>query len=125
MVVGFLLCFFGLKLFSIAVFIVGTILGTFVSAVFFFERVGLDTPTWGLWLLFIVSFIPGGLVGFIAVKLEALGFICLGVALGLVGGLAFYGGILAPFFDGSINTLYFTLVIFAVMGGVVAYKTWK
>lgn len=122
---GLFLCFFGFQVFSFAIFLIGTLIGTLACGLFLFERTGFDTPEWGLWLIFTVSVILGCGVGYIAYKLEGVGFVILGLALGLVGGLAFFAIVLAPLVKGSVVAFYVCIGLLSLLGGLIAYKTWK
>lgn len=61
----------------------------------------------------------------LAVKLETVGFVILGLVLGVVGGLFLYSAVLAPYSKGSVGTLFVTVALCAIIGGSLAYKIWK
>ena len=124
-ILGFFICFFGFQTLKVTIFIIAAIAGIIISGLIFFHFTKLDTPRWALWVIFIACIIVGLILGYIAVRFEAVGFVALGLVLGGVGGLFLFNLVLAPFVEGKKWVLYVVCSILAVIGGFIAYKTWK
>jgi len=119
------ICFFGYQLFNFAVFTLATIAGTSFTGILVFFFTDYSTKSFTLWLLFAVCLVIGILLGVLALKLEPLGFLILGIVLGVVAGSFLYNAAIAPFFKGSPVVLYLTEILSGLIGALLAYKLWK
>ena len=106
------------------IFIIVALGGTFISASIFISLLDYDAKAASFWLIIVVCTLIGCVLGWIAVKIEILGFVCLGAFLGFIGGSLLFTAILAP--AGAKLAVYWVIVIVAALiGSFVAYKYWK
>jgi len=124
LVLGGFVAFFGLQMLKYTIFIVGMLGGTLISAYLLLSFVHYSSPNYVYWLIFAVCLVIGGVVGYISVKIETLGFIILGAVLGVCGGLMLYTAVLAPAKAGIV-WYWVTLVVAGIIGAGLAYKFWK
>lgn len=124
-ILGFFTCFFGQQMMKACIFIITAVGGAMISGSLFFEFTHLSTEEWTLWLIFAVCVIIGCVLGYIAIKIETIGFVALGIVLGAVGGLVLYNAVLAPFLAGKQVVLYVSVGVLAIIGGALAFKFWK
>lgn len=123
-VIGLFVCFAGLTMLKYTIFIIGAVGGTIITASLFLSLVSFSAHAWAYWLIFVVCVIIGCVVGWIAVKIETLGFIILGAVLGVVGGLMLFTAVIVPA-GGSTVAYWITLVVCGAVGAGLAYKFWK
>ncbi|KAL4459327.1 hypothetical protein ABPG74_017940 [Tetrahymena malaccensis] len=81
-VVGFFLCFFGLKLIKLTLFLTGFTLGFLLSFFLFDAFLKSDSSTGLNWTAIIVSVLVGIVGAIIAFKIERFGIFCLGALAG-------------------------------------------
>jgi len=125
LIIGFVICFFGIQVFNAAIFVIATVAGTCLTGILFFFFTDYSTKGWVLWLVFGICLCIGLVLGVLSLKLEPLGFLVLGIVLGVVAGSFLYNAAIAPFFKGSSVALYLTESLTALVGAVIAYKLWK
>ena len=120
-----MVCFFGFQVFNVAIFILATVAGTCITGILFFFFTDYATEGWVLWATFGICLFIGLILGVLSLKLEPLGFLVLGIVLGVVAGSFLYNAAIAPFYKGSSVALYLTQTLTAIIGAALAYKLWK
>jgi len=91
LIFGLFYCFFGLKLLKPTLFLSGFLIGMVLVMIFFVEfLIKPNSAVWLVWVGIVVGFIVGTVLGIVTIKLEKLGFFCLGGLGGFLLGLVFY-----------------------------------
>jgi len=123
---GVFCTFWGLKMFNITIFVVVAIAGTFICGSLFYEFVSYQASGGTLWVVFLICLIIGCILGYLAVTLEKLGFFALGVALGVIGGMFLYQGVLAPFLSGHGSAVFYVFCgLLGLVGGLISLWLYK
>ena len=92
---GFILAFFGRKLFKPTLWLVGTTVFVFLSLLFFYSVFfNANTKTYVGWIVLILSLIVGSVVGLLLVKMSRLGVAILAGWGGFTLGLILYSAFL-------------------------------
>jgi hypothetical protein len=123
---GIFCVFWGLKMFNITIFVVVAFAGTFICGSLFYEFVSYQASGGTLWVVFLICVIIGCILGYLAVTLEKLGFFALGVALGVIGGMFLYQGVLAPFLSGHGSAVFYVFCgVLGLVGGLLSLWLYK
>ena len=119
LVVGLFVCFLGLKLFGVVLFLSGVLLTVaIVWLIFYSTFLNDNTKAWVGWVVLGCSALLGCLTGFFFLKLAKLGAFCIGAWGGFTLGLLIYNSFL--YFAHSQWALWGTAVGLAVLCGVAS-----
>ena len=108
--IGFFICFFGLKLYKPIFFISGTLITIFIIVLVFYSTfLKSTTETWVPWVVLSGALLVGLLVGFIVMKISILGAFILAFIGGYCGALLLWNTFL--YLVSSSAALFYTFTI--------------
>lgn len=119
-VIGFFICFFGLKLYKPIFFIAGTLVTMGIIILIFYSTfLKSTTESWVPWVVLSGALLVGLLVGFIVMKISILGAFVLAFFGGYCGALLLWNTFLYLFT--TSNALFYSFTIgIALICGILA-----
>jgi len=113
-VLGFILCFLGIKFIFFTEIMIGVAAAMFLSLYLIFSNVTFALSTWQFWTIVAVSAVLGALAGWLIAKVERLPGGVLGGIVGFILGFVIYN-FMMKYINSNPTVVYWCCIVFSII----------